>query len=171
MFARVLQDPPPTDAPLEGNAVPEDAGCKRCKPYQFESKLHAFWLCPAVKEAWDQLLTWSCLLFPTLATHLRKFTPEQIQLCWPNLHKKLPPLLIHLHSLTSNAIWRNYCLIADVTRNKADLSEETRLIDLVKVTLRFRARVEVQRTEYQDTLYCSLFTFAVIGPLLKLCIA
>ncbi|KAF9367455.1 hypothetical protein CPB97_005728, partial [Podila verticillata] len=45
MFAQVLEDPP-ADAPLEGDAVPMDARCKRCKPYQFESKSHAFWFCP-----------------------------------------------------------------------------------------------------------------------------
>ena len=147
-----LPDVAPPDVPLEGPFVPKEARCKHCKPFQFASKSHAFWLCPTVKEAWDQLLEWAILLFPKLAAHLRNSRPEQVQLCWPQIRGNLPPLLIHLHSLTSNAIWRNHCRIGDLARNKADLSEETQLVNLVQVALKFRANVEFQRARYKEAV-------------------
>ncbi|KAI9240450.1 MAG: hypothetical protein BYD32DRAFT_449481 [Podila humilis] len=147
------EEPPAIDQVPIGDQVHPDARCAICKPYQFASTSHNLWFCPPVKAAWEQMLTWIRTLFPhKYSAQFLTAVPHEIQLCWPSYIPDLHPLVIHLHSLTSNAIWRNYCRISDLAREGADITEETQLVDILKVALRFRAKVEHQRALYKDKM-------------------
>ncbi|KAI7827954.1 hypothetical protein BC939DRAFT_491045 [Gamsiella multidivaricata] len=89
--------------------------CRRClheRPGEepaYESREHTFHDCPTVRALRTQTLSWFSELCPTM--DLRN-DPNQLILGWPEV-EKVPPIVIHIHSCVTHAIWRTYCQLGD----------------------------------------------------------
>jgi len=124
------------------------AWCRRCRPPipmlpPPESRPHAFHECPTVMEAWERLRTWVSTIFPDIAL---SGLYTQCVTCWPSI-ASLPSIIIHLHSVTTNCIWRTYCQLGD----GQELETEGLRWMIVK-SFRYRAKIELSRAQYKDQL-------------------
>ena len=91
---------------------------------------------------WDELREWIAVLFP----HLDLDTdPTTTILGWPST-PLLPPLLIHLHSVAVNSIYRVYCKIGDDENVHPD-----DLRWMVILSFQRRAKTELTRAQIKDT--------------------
>ncbi|KAF9357133.1 hypothetical protein BGX26_004204, partial [Mortierella sp. AD094] len=111
--------------------------------FAMESRPHAFHECSKVAEAWIRVRAWAKELYPDIVL------PEnyaQSVTCWPSV-KKLPPIMIHLHSVITNSIWRTYCQLGDGEQLKMDGLRWMTVQALFK-----RAKIELERAKYRDML-------------------
>lgn len=124
-----------------------DPRCRRCKPpipcYEVESRPHAFHECPTVKEAWNRMRSWVTILFPEI-TLSDKYT--QVVTCWPE-ETSLPSIIVHLHSVVTNCIWRTYCQLGDGQKLEKD-----ELRWMVVHSFKHRGKIELSRARYKDQL-------------------
>jgi len=117
--------------------------CRRCAADDpaFESRRHAFFECPSVLSLWCQVLDWIELLQPE-----SKWSDDanQILLCWPE-QEKIHPVVVHLHSVASNTVWRTYCKLGD-----KEALYKNQLHWMVYYAFKHRAKVELARALYKD---------------------
>lgn len=121
--------------------------CRRCRihapdaPAHIETRLHAFYFCPQVKQAWDDLHSWITTLSPS--TKLSKDPMETI-LGWPKT-KHVTPLLIHLHSVVAHSIYRTFCKLGD-----QETIQKDELLWMMVLSIQRRAKTELVRAKLKD---------------------
>ncbi|KAF9969428.1 hypothetical protein BGZ75_002929, partial [Mortierella antarctica] len=121
--------------------------CRRClyeapdSPPGFESHNHAFHRCPSVLALWTQTLEWIQQMLPLLQL---SSDPNQLLLGWPAI-KQLPPLVIHLHSVVTHAIYRTYCKLGD-----GEKMFPNQLLWMVISGMQTRARTELERARLRE---------------------
>ncbi|KAK3836038.1 MAG: hypothetical protein JOS17DRAFT_735915 [Linnemannia elongata] len=130
----------------EGKTKPD---CRRCQPDPddlravpaFETRLHAFYECPSVLSLWRQVGEWIAQLQPDMEW---SDDPNQTLLCWPEM-EEVHPVVVHMHSVASNSVWRTYCKLGD----KEELYRN-QLHWMVFFSFQHRAKVELARSIYRD---------------------
>lgn len=122
--------------------------CRRCRiqapdaPAHIETRLHAFYFCPQVKQAWDDLRSWIRTLSPST---MLGSDPVDTILGWPNT-KHVTPLLIHLHSVVAHSIYRTFCKLGDQEPIQKD-----ELLWMTVLSFQRRAKTELVRAKIKDT--------------------
>ncbi|KAF9085146.1 hypothetical protein BGX27_003546 [Mortierella sp. AM989] len=110
------------------------SACRRCTPAVVESRTHAFHECTTVAEAWVRIRAWSKFF----SRHSTYQSTKSVS-CWPSV-ASLPSIMIHLHSVITNSIWRTYCQLGD-----EEILEEGGLRWMM-------VKIELRRAKYRDML-------------------
>ncbi|KAK5822786.1 hypothetical protein F5H01DRAFT_402847 [Linnemannia elongata] len=126
-----------------------EPGCRRCPPDPndptaepvFESRRHAFHGCSTVLSLWEQVHEWVSQLQPDTYWSA---DPNQLLLCWPEV-EEIHPVVVHIHSVATNTIWRTYCKLGD----KESLYRN-QLHWMTFFAIKHRAQVELARAFYRD---------------------